>query len=309
MNIVFMGTPDFSVPSLEELHKKGHNISLVITQEDKRRGRGKKVHFTPVKQKAVDLGLEVYQPADVNSEESISKIKEANPDVIIVIAYGQILSEDILNYPKYGCLNLHASLLPKYRGAAPINRVVIDGDTVSGNTIMKMDKGLDTGDMVSKDEVEITEDMTAGELHDILMIRGSKQLIDTLEEIEKAGKTEGEPQDDSKSSYAHMMDKSLGKIDWSKSAVEINNLIRGTQPWPGSFFDYDGKTVKVRKARVEEKNVKDELGTIIGVSDKGIEVATGDGIIILEEIQFEGKRWMTVEEYLRGNTIDKIKLN
>lgn len=308
MNIVFMGTPDFSVPSLEELHNKGHNISLVITQEDKRRGRGKKVQFTPVKQKAVELDLDVYQPSDVNSDESIERIKNADPDVIVVIAYGQILSEEILNYPKYGCLNLHASLLPKYRGAAPINRVVIDGEKVSGNTIMKMDVGLDTGDMVSKDEVEISDDMTAGELHDILMERGSELLIRTLEDIERAGKTEGEPQDDSQSSYAHMMDKSLGKIDWNKSANEINNLIRGTQPWPGSFFDYDGKTVKVRKARVENKEVNDEPGMIVEITDNGIEIATGSGIIILEEIQFEGKRWMTVEEYLRGNTIEKIKL-
>ncbi len=303
-----MGTPDFSVPSLEELHNKGHNISLVITQEDKRRGRGKKVQFTPVKQKAVELDLDVYQPSDVNSDESIERIKNADPDVIVVIAYGQILSEEILNYPKYGCLNLHASLLPKYRGAAPINRVVIDGEKVSGNTIMKMDVGLDTGDMVSKDEVEISDDMTAGELHDILMERGSELLIRTLEDIERAGKTEGEPQDDSQSSYAHMMDKSLGKIDWNKSANEINNLIRGTQPWPGSFFDYDGKTVKVRKARVENKEVNDEPGMIVEITDNGIEIATGSGIIILEEIQFEGKRWMTVEEYLRGNTIEKIKL-
>lgn len=308
MNIVFMGTPDFSVPSLEELHNKGHNISLVITQEDKRRGRGKKVQFTPVKQKAVELDLDVYQPSDVNSDESIERIKNADPDVIVVIAYGQILSEEILNYPKYGCLNLHASLLPKYRGAAPINRVVIDGEKVSGNTIMKMDVGLDTGDMVSKDEVEISDDMTAGELHDILMERGSELLIRTLEDIERAGKTEGEPQDDSQSSYAHMMDKSLGKIDWNKSANEINNLIRGTQPCPGSFFDYDGKTVKVRKARVENKEVNDEPGMIVEITDNGIEIATGSGIIILEEIQFEGKRWMTVEEYLRGNTIEKIKL-
>lgn len=308
MNIIFMGTPDFAVPSLERIVKDGHSVSLVITQEDKRRGRGKKLQFTPVKEKALELNLNVFQPTDINTKDSIDKIKEVNPDIIVVIAYGQILSEDILNYPKYGCINLHASLLPKHRGAAPINWAVIEGDDISGNTIMKMEKGLDTGDMISKNRVDINDNMTAGELHDILMVEGADLLSETLINIEKSNTVVGERQDDSQSTYASKIDKSLGKIDWNKSAVEISNLIRGTQPWPGTFFNYDGKTIKVRKAKFKNDRTDKEPGTVLEVSDDGIEVATGNGIIVLKEIQLEGKRWMTVEEYLRGNIFNKIVL-
>lgn len=303
-----MGTPDFSVPTLQKLKENGHEVALVITQEDKRRGRGKQVQFTPVKEKAIELGIEVYQPSDVNSEESVEKLSSLNPDAIVVVAYGQILREEILNMPKYGCINVHASLLPKYRGAAPINWVIIDGEAETGVTIMQMAKGLDTGDMMEKASLKIPEDMTAGELHDRLMDMGADLLIKTLDKLER-GEIVKEEQDDSASSYAHMMDKGLGKIDWSKSSRDIFNLIRGTQPWPGTYFNYDDKVIKVRRSSLLQESTSQEPGTIIDVSKDGIKVATGDGVILLEEIQIQGKRWMTVEEFLRGNTLEKLKLN
>lgn len=307
MKVIFMGTPDFAVPTLERIAEDGHDVKLVITQQDKKRGRGKKLQFTPVKEKAAELGIDVYQPENVNSEESIEKIREADPDVIVVVAYGQIMKKDILDMPKYGCLNVHASLLPKYRGAAPINWVIINGEKKSGNTIMRMNEGLDTGNMISKSEIEIGRDMNAGELHDILMADGAELLSETLKNLEKEN-IEGEVQDDSLSCYAPMMDKSLGRIDWEKSNEDIFNLIRGTQPWPGSFFDYNGETVKVKKAEVSDKKSDKEPGTIISVDNSGIAVAAGEGVIVLKEIQFPGKRAMSVEDYLRGNEIEKTVL-
>ncbi|MDO5707723.1 MAG: methionyl-tRNA formyltransferase [Andreesenia angusta] len=306
MKIVFMGTPDFAVASLEEIIKRGYDINLVITQKDKKRGRGKKMQFTPVKEKALEFGLEVYQPDDVNSLESLEKLRSINPDIIIVVAYGQILREDILSLPKYGCLNVHASILPKYRGAAPINWAIINGEDISGNSIMKMDKGLDTGDVLNRSEIDIDDQMNAGQLHDILMIDGAKLLIDTLENIENLS---AKKQDDENSSYAPMMDKSLGRIDWKKPNIDIYNLIRGTQPWPGSYFFYYGENVKVKKAELSNRQTSSEPGSIIEIDDNGILVQTGEGCISLKEIQFPGKKSMKVEEYLRGNEIEKIILD
>lgn len=305
MKIVFMGTPDFAVASLEEIADKGHEVKLVITQQDKKRGRGKKIRYTPVKEKALELGLEVFQPEDINSLESLDTIKRAEPDIIIVVAYGQILKEDILNLPKYGCINVHASILPKYRGAAPINWVIINGEDKTGNSIMRMDSGLDTGDVLKKSEIKIDKDMNAGELHDILMEDGAKLLSETIENIDNL---KGEKQDDSKSSYAPMMDKSLGKIDWNKRNIDIYNLIRGTQPWPGSYFFYNGENVKVKKADTIDLNTDSEPGKIIEIDDEGILIQTKEGCIKLKEIQFPGKKSMTVADYLRGNKIEKIVL-
>lgn len=302
MKAIFMGTPDFAVPTLEELAKE-HDVRLVITQTDKPKGRGKTLTPPPVKVKAKELDIEVYQPEDINSEESIQKIREINPDVIVVVAYGQILKEEILNLPKHKCINVHASLLPKYRGAAPLNWVVINGEEKSGVTIMEMNKGLDTGDMLSKCELIIDEDMTAGDVHDNLMIDGSRLLLETLKEIEE-GKVEKTSQNDSLSSYALIMNKNLGRIDWNKSAREIRNLIRGTFPWPGAFFKYKDKNVKVLEASICEDTTDEEVGKVLEVSNEGIVVSTGDGCLILKKVQFPGKKAVNVEDYLRGNEFE-----
>lgn len=303
MKVIFMGTPEFAVPTLEKLSEAGHEVSLVITQEDKQRGRGKKIQYTPVKEKALELGIEVYQPANVNSEESVEKIKGINPEVIVVVAYGQILSEEILSLPEYRCLNVHASILPKYRGPAPLNWAVINGESESGVTIMEMAKGLDTGDMIKVSEVAIGDEMTAGELHDRLMHVGAEALVDTLSDIE-SGTAEKTPQDHDESSYAPMMNKELGHIDWSKGAETLRNLIRGTQPWPGSYFYMDDKMVKVRKARVENMMSGGEVGEVVKADSSGIYIKTSDGLLVVEDIQTPGKRWMSAEEYLRGNKIN-----
>ena len=303
MKVIFMGTPDFAVPTLEALDKE-HDVSLVITQGDKPRGRGKKMMPTPVKAKALELGLEVYQPEDINTEESIEKIREINPDIIVVVAYGQILKEEILNLPKYKCVNVHASLLPKYRGAAPLNWVVIDGEEKTGVTIMEMSKGLDAGDMLSKCELLIDEDMTAGQVHDSLMYDGSELLIKTLKSIED-GSVKKEAQDHEKSTYAPMMDKKLGQIDWSKSARDIKNLVRGTFPWPSAYFKYEGKNVKVLEADVAERSNDGEVGRVVSVSSDGIVINAGEGAVVLKTIQFPGKKAVSVEDYLRGNEFEE----
>lgn len=307
MKVIFMGTPDFAVPTLERLIEDNHEVSLVITQKDKRRGRGKKLQFPPIKEVAIRREVEIYQPEDINSEESILKIKKINPDVIIVVAYGQIIKKEILDIPKYGCLNIHASLLPKYRGAAPINWPIINGDEITGNTIMRMNEELDTGNMLKKSQIGLGSEMNSLELHDILKIDAAELLSKTLKELEIKD-LEGETQDHSKSSYAKKLDKNLGRIDWNKTSEQIYNLIRGTQPWPGSFFQYKGENVKIKKARIADINTNEKPGKILSVDKDGITVATGEGNLIIEEIQFPGKKSMKVEDYLRGNKIEKINL-
>lgn len=303
MRVVFMGTPDFAVPTLEKIRDAGHEVVLVVTQEDKQRGRGKKLQHTPVKEKALELGIEVYQPSKVNSEESVDRIRESSPDVIVVVAYGQILSEEILYMPKHRCLNVHASVLPKYRGPAPLNWAVISGESESGVTIMEMARGLDTGDMIKISKVDIDEDMTAGDLHDILMETGAEALVEVLSELE-GGEVSKTPQDHSASSYAPMMTKELGHIDWEKTSKEIKNLVRGTQPWPGSYFYMEEKMVKIRKLRVEDMAPGGVPGEIVKADSTGIYIRTLDGAVALEELQVPGKRWMSVEEYLRGNNVN-----
>lgn len=308
MDIVFMGTPEFAVPSLEALHEKGHNISLVITQKDRPRGRGKKVQPTPIKAKALELGLEVYQPNSVNSDESIEKLKKLSPDCIIVVAFGQILKRDILNLPKYKCLNIHASLLPKYRGAAPINWAIINGETKTGVTIMEMEEGLDTGDMIKWEEISIKKDDDSQSIHDKLSILGSQLILKTLEDLEN-GREHKVVQNDELATYAAKITKDTGKIDWNSSSRRIKSLVQGLKPWPSAYIIYKGENVKIHKVKIIEKFSEEDNGVVVKVSDDGIYVNCQDGCIVIEELQFPGKRKIKVSEYLRGNQFSsKIKL-
>lgn len=308
MNIVFMGTPEFAVPSLKKLIEN-YNVTAVFTQPDRPKGRGKKLAMSPVKEEAVKHDIPVYQPLKIkNDKESIEALRSLAPDFIIVVAFGQILPKEVLEIPKLGCINLHASLLPKYRGAAPINWAIINGEAKSGNTTMLMDIGLDTGDMLLKSEYAVTEDMTAGDLHDILKEDGGDLLAETIEKLSR-GELTREKQDDSKSCYASMLNKELAKIDWSENSIKIKNLIRGLNPWPVAYTEYDSEVMKIYEAKVMDRKTNYEPGTIISANKNGIEIACGDGVLLVKKIQFPGGKALTVEEYLRGNTIKEgIKL-
>ena len=302
MKIVFMGTPDFSVNALENIVKAGHDVVGVITQPDKPKGRGGKMQYTPVKEKALELGLDVYQPQRVKETEFIEKLKEMNPDAIVVIAFGQILPKAILDMPKYGCINVHASLLPKYRGAAPIQWSVIDGERETGVTTMYMNEGLDTGDIIDKVVVPIDKKETGGSLFDKLAIEGGKLILKTLIELEN-GTAVRTPQDDSKSNYAGMINKQLGKIDFNKSANEIERLIRGLNPWPSAYTKMDGKTLKIWDADVDDSENDSAPGTITEVGKDFIRVATGKGSLKILELQLEGKKRMKTRDFLNGAKI------
>ena len=309
MNVIFMGTPGFAVPTLEKLNESAHNVVLVVTQPDKPFGRGKKLKKSEVKEAAESLELEIFQPDKIKKQENIDVLRKYNPDVIVVVAYGQILSKEILTLPKYGCINVHASLLPKLRGAAPLNWAIINGETITGVTTMQMDVGLDTGDMFLKSEVKIDENMNVGELHDILMQKGAELLIETLNMIENNEIT-SKKQDDSLSNYAPMFNNENRKINWNLSAKNIHDLIRGLSPWPTAFFTMDEKTIKVYKSSYTNDNLNYEPGYVIKASNEGIFVKAKDGIVILKEIQMPGKKKMTVEAYLRGNKFpEKIVLS
>ena len=295
MKIVFMGTPDFAVPSLEALIEK-FGVEAVFTQPDRPRGRGKKMVFSPVKEVAVKHDIKVFQPEKLKDDrEAVEYLKELKPDFIIVVAFGQILTKEVLDIPKYGCINLHASLLPMYRGAAPLNWVIINGEKKSGNTTMLMDVGLDTGDMLLKDEVEITDNMTSGELHDILMNRGGELLIKTIEGLAD-GSIKGEKQE-GETCYAKMLSKETGKINWNNSAQDIHNLIRG-------HTTYKDENMKIYESEVLAESSNKEAGTIIEVSKKGMKVSCGKGILLVKKIQFPNGKPLTIEQYINGKDIE-----
>lgn len=302
MKIVFMGTPDFAVPALEALIEK-YGVEAVFTQPDRPKGRGKKMAFSAVKEVAVKHDIKVFQPEKLKDDrEAIEYLKELNPDFIIVVAFGQILTKEVLDIPRFGCINLHASLLPMYRGAAPLNWVIINGEKKSGNTTMLMDVGLDTGDMLLKDEVEITENMTAGELHDILMVRGGNLLIETIEGIVngslKGIKQEGE------TCYAKMLSKNTGKISWNNSALDIHNLIRGLNPWPIAHTTYKDENMKIYESEVLAENSGKEPGTILSVNKAGIKVSCKEGILLIKKVQFPNGKPLTIEQYINGKDIE-----
>ena len=316
MRIVFMGTPDFSVPALKALVEAGHQVIAVVTQPDKPKGRGKEVQMTPVKIQAMEYGIPVYQPAKVREASFVEVLKGLEADVYVVIAFGQILPKAVLELPKYGCINIHASLLPKYRGAAPIQWCVIDGEGETGITTMMMDVGLDTGDMLEKAVIPIEEKETGGSLHDKLSMAGGDLILSTLKKLEE-GTLVRTPQTDEGTCYAKMLTKSLGDIDWNQGAVSIERLIRGLNPWPSAYTMWNGKTIKIWAADViagreaadflSEPGVPAETGTAPGTvvcSDKrGLVVCTGGGLLSIRELQMEGKKRMDTPAFLRGYPI------
>ena len=298
-----MGTPDFAVGTLEEIIKAGHEVLAVFTQPDKPKGRGKAMQFPPVKETALAHDLTVYQPERVKDEEYVSILRELNPDVIVVVAFGQILSKEILDLPRFGCVNVHASLLPKYRGAAPIQWAVIDGEKESGVTTMLMNEGIDTGDMLKKVVVPLDEKETGGSLFDKLAEEGAKLLVETLVDLENGTATRT-PQDHDKATKAKMLRKELGLIDFTKSAAEIERLIRGLNPWPSAYTGYKGKTLKIWDATVINEDKPGEAGQIVEVTKNSLIVKTGDGLLSLEEVQLEGKKRMEIDAFLRGNMVE-----
>lgn len=304
MRVVFMGTPDFSVEILEEIIKAGHEVALVVSQPDKAVGRSKALKYTPVKECAINHGIEVYQPERIRNEESIEYIRKYNPDVIVVVAFGQIVTKPILDMPKYGCINVHASLLPKYRGAAPIQWAVINGDRYTGVTTMRMDEGIDTGDMILKEEVMIDEDETGGSLFDKLAGVGASLCVKTLAALENGTATFTE-QDNEQATHTAKIHKELGNIDWSKGAKEIECLIRGLNPWPSAYTRLGDKTMKIWRAKVTSDEVLASPGCVVRVTKDSIDVQTGDGILSLYEVQLEGKKRMTTEAFLCGFTVEE----
>lgn len=315
MRIIYMGTPEFAATALSAIVKE-HEVVAVVTQPDKPQGRNRKLVPTPVKVKAQEYGIPVYQPEKVREASMVETLREYQPDAIVVAAYGQILPESILSIPPYGCINIHASLLPKYRGAAPIERAIIDGETITGVTTMYMEKGLDTGDMIDKVEVAITSEDTGASLHDKLAEAGADLILETLTKLEKHTATRTK-QDDTKSCYASMLSKEMGRMDFTKSAEELERLIRGLNPWPCAYTEIDGKNVKIYKANVvamddaykEQAQAKAEQtltfapGEIVEVTKKYFVIACGTGALQIKNLQPQGKKAMDTAAYLNGNPL------
>ena len=302
MRVIFMGTPDIAVGTLQALAKE-HEVVLAVTQPDKPKGRGGKMQYTPVKEAAVSLGIPVCQPKKIREPECVKKLSEYHADVMVVIAFGQILPKEILEMTPYGCVNVHASLLPKYRGAAPIQWAVINGEKVSGVTTMQMDEGLDTGDMLMKTEIVLDEKETGGSLHDKLARAGAGLCVQTLEAL-KDGTVVREPQGESTTEYARMLDKGMGRIDWSKDAKSIECLIRGLNPWPSAYTEWNGRTMKIWEADVADIDEGREPGTVIRVERDGFCVQTGRGSLKVRSLQIPGKKRMDTGAFLRGYQVD-----
>lgn len=302
--VIFLGTPEFAVESLKAIHESGKfEIPLVISQVDRKRNRGKMTP-TPVKQYALDNNLEVFTPDDINSDESFEKIKSLDPDFLVVVAYGQIIKERLLLEFKDRILNVHSSLLPKYRGAAPINWAIVEGEEKSGITIMLVEKGLDTGDILYSLEKEIASDENAEELHDSLMVLGGKGIVEVLQNFDKFYENK-KKQNEEEAIYRGMLNRKDGKIYWNDNCLKIYDKFRGFYPWPGSFFEYEEKNVKVLKMDYVLGEVKHEPGYVEEVGPENIKITTRDGYILLKEIQFPNKKRMSVADFLKGNEFKK----
>lgn len=299
-----MGTPDFAVNTLKAIIEAGHEVIGVVTQPDKVKGRGAKISYPPVKEAALEYDLTVYQPVKVREPEFLQLIANLKPEVIVVAAFGQILPKELLDIPPYGCINVHASLLPKYRGAAPIQAAILEGEEETGITIMHMDVKLDTGDMILQEKIPIAKDETGGSLHDKLAVLGAELLVKALEKLED-GSAERIPQDDSKASYVKMMDKELGNIDFTMPALKIERMIRGLNPWPSAYTRINGKTLKLWKAEVMETSSDAKPGEVIEVTKDKIVVMTGKDALIIHELQLEGKKRLSCDAFLRGYPIEK----
>lgn len=299
MRIIFMGTPDFSVGTLEALVAAGHEVCLVVTQPDKQKGRGKEVQMTPVKQAALAHGIPVFQPVKIREAACVEELRGYHADIMVVIAFGQILPAEILEMTPYGCVNVHASLLPKYRGAAPIQWAIIDGEKETGITTMQMDVGLDTGDMLLTSVVPIEKTETGESLHDKLAEAGAKLCVETLKALED-GTVTPEKQGEMTTEYARMLDKKMGNIDWTKSAAEIERLIRGLNSWPSAYSHLDGKVLKIWQADVMDETTDSTPGTIVAVNKNDFAVQTGEGLLLIKEVQLPGKKRMDAGAFLRG---------
>ena len=303
MKVVFMGTPDFAVGTLHALVEGGHTVAAVVTQPDKPKGRGMDMAFSPVKEYALSHGIPVLQPTKVKGNEEFEEtLRQIAPDVCVVVAYGKILPLSILQIPPLGCVNVHASLLPKYRGSAPIQWCIVAGDKVSGVTTMQMDEGMDTGDILDVLETPISDDMTGGELHDVLADLGARLINVTLRKLE-AGKATPVKQDEDKATYVTMLSKADGKLDFTKTARQVADRIRGFDPWPTAFCTIEGKTYKLFSPKVGGET-KAAPGTLVSASAEGISFACGDGrLLTVGTIQAPGSRRMTAGEYLNGHTL------
>jgi methionyl-tRNA formyltransferase len=316
MKIVFMGTPEFAVPSLKALIDNGYDVRAVVTQPDKPKGRGNKLASPPVKELALSYGIDVLQPEKVKTEDFVNKLKEYEPDLLVTAAYGKILSKATLDVPPLGCINVHASLLPKYRGAAPLWWVVINGEKETGITTMFTDAGMDTGDMLLKKTYPVNDEITTSELSEILADLGAELLIETLDKL-KDGTLQRIPQDSTEATYAPMIDKNVALINWTKSAKAIHNLVRGTNSWPVALTNYEGQRMKVWKSRVVNDSEIQEMfpehahgydgifpGTILTANKGGIYVMSGDGILQILEVQFDSSKRMSVKDYLTGHSVE-----
>ncbi len=299
MKIVYMGTPDFAVAPLEAVLKAGHEVTAVVTQPDKQQGRGKEMRMTPVKECALRHGIPVLQPAKLKEPEAIEELRKYPADIYVIAAFGQLLTEEILNIPRFGCINIHASLLPAYRGAAPIQRVIINGEKKTGVTIMQMAKGLDTGDMLLKKEVAIGEKETGESLHDKLMAAGAELIVEALPKIEK-GEIVPVKQDERLSCYAKRLSKDMGRIDFQKDALSIERLVRGLNSWPSAYTLYKGKTLKIWEADVVPMEENREPGFVVRVSKDYFDIATGEGALRVKSLQLEGKKRVSAKDFLLG---------
>lgn len=301
MKIIFMGTPDFAAASLEALIDSRHEIQAVVTQPDKPKGRKGELTPSPVKVVAEEKGIKVYQPLKVRDEEFVETLRAYNPDVIVVVAFGQIIPLSILKMPKFGCVNIHGSLLPKYRGAAPIQWAVLDGEKETGITTILMDEGIDTGDILLKKTIKIDTDETSGSLFDKLMALGAETILETLDELEKGSLTPIK-QGESPTAYAKMLTKAMGLIDFTRPAKELDCFVRGMDPWPSAYTLLSGKTLKLWNVRPVEGSGK--AGSVIDIGKESFTIACGEGAIEVLEVQLEGKKRMSAGDFLKGSTLN-----